>query len=219
MNPRFRILVWAGVALVGAWLLAWGGFSWARGAKPTAAKVASYLRSTRLSGLSGETRARALQRLAELLNGLPPEERRKARMERMWQPWFAEMTDEERGTFIEATAPSAFKQMLAAFEEMPVERRRRTVDEALKRLREARDEAAANAETGAGGESGAEDDGAAPPVLSEELRERITKIGLQTYYAQSSARTKAEMAPLLEELQRMMEGGSLRRGPFRRPGE
>lgn len=209
MNPRFRLLVALGIALVGVWVVAWAGFTWARGAKPTAARVASYLRETRFEELTGEARARALRRLAELLNGLPPEERRKARMERSWQPWFEAMTDVERGEFIEATAPSGFQQMLAAFEAMPVERRQRSVDEALKRLREAR-------------EMGDEDDGvegAEPPVLSEELRERVTRIGLQAYYTQSSARTKAEMAPLLEELQRMMESGGGRRGPFRRPRE
>jgi len=102
--------------------------------------------------------------------------------------------------------PSGFKQMLASFEEMPEERRRRAIGDALRRLREepekTREADGPQADTMTNG----------PPVLSKDLQEKITKIGLKTYYSESSAQTKAEMAPLLEELQRTMESGRLFRG-------
>ena len=139
------------------------------------------------------------------LNALPYEERRMARLDREWQRWFVAMNDQEKGDFIEATMPTGFKQMLTAFEQLPEEKRRKTIDDALRHLKEARDQGATG--PGPGNRSGTN----LPPVLSTELQARIRTIGLKTFYSQSSAQTKAELAPLLEELQRAMESGR----PFR----
>jgi hypothetical protein len=156
-----------------------------------------------LARLSPADRAKALRELERRLNALSYEERRAARLDREWSKWFEVMSETEKGEFIEATLPTGFRQMLNGFEQLPELRRKKTIDDALKRLKEAREELAANSEDIMSTNA---------PVLSEELRQKVTTIGLKAFYSQSSAQTKAEAAPLLEELQRMMETGAWMRG-------
>ena len=114
-------------------------------------------------------------------------------------------TEDEKAGFIEATMPTGFKQMLTSFEQLPEEKRRKAIDDALRNLRQARDQLAS-------GEGGVNQGGSnSQPVLSPELQAQVRTIGLKTLYSQSSAQTKAELAPVLEELQRVMESGR----PFR----
>ncbi len=186
------------------WGLALGGYWWARSTRMTAEKVRQYLASVDLHRLSGEARARAIRELVRRLNALSWEERQKARLGPEWARWLEAMSDGEQAAFIEATLPAGFKQMLTAFEELPEAQRRRTIDEAVKRLREVQDELARGELPPEWGPEG-------PPQISEELRQRAIKTGLKTFYAESSGRMKAELAPLLEEMQRMMERGALLR--------
>lgn len=199
--PRQRALFLAAVALLLAWAVALGGYWLARGSKVTAAKVRAYAASVDLSKLSGAERARALDRLAGQLNALSYEERQQARFERLGMKWFDQMTEAEREAFVEKTLPTGFKQMINSFEQMPDAKRREAIDRALRDLRQARQQAAAGLPPDARpGE---------PADLSPEMQEQIRKIGLRTYFTEASAQTKAELAPLMEELQRMMESGRL----------
>ena len=205
MSQRWRPVAISAIAVCGIWLVAFAGIRIARNAKMTAEKVRAYAESVELGKLSGAARAKAIQDLADKLNALSLEERRKARADRLAWNWFNQMTEDEKASFIEATMPTGFKQMLAAFEQLPEEKRRKSIDDALRRLKEARDQGAGG--PGAGGPGGTN----GPPVLSDELQAKVRTIGLKTFYSQSSAQTKAELAPVLEELQRVMESGR----PFR----
>jgi hypothetical protein len=198
-------LLFSGIALVAIWLLAMVGFTIAKRSKMTAEKVRAYAETLDLSKLNAADRAKAIQRLAEMLNALPMEERQRARMERLTWRWMDEMTEDEKALFIESTMPTGFKQMLSAFEQLPEEKRRRAIDDALRRLKEPQDKANAAAGGNAGGTNG-------PPILSKELEAKVRSIGLKTFYSESSAQTKAELAPVLEELQRSMENGRALRG-------
>jgi hypothetical protein len=208
LSRRHRVLGVAVAVLVSAWLVALVGARWAKANRMTASKVTAYLAAHDLRQLSGEARARAIRGLIDQLNALPFEERRRVRLERRWRGWFDAMTPEEQGMFLEATMPAGLKQMLASFEEMPAQNRRAAVDEAVKRLQAAQREVSAEAAEDAGAETNA------PPELDPELQQRLIQTGLKTYYSDSSARSKAELAPLLEEIQRMMESGRF----FRRRG-
>ena len=204
LSQRWRPIFIGAIALVVVWLMALAGYSIARNSKVTAEKVRAYVTSVDLSKLSSPARAKAIAKLAAMLNALSLEERRQARLERLTNRWFEQMTEQEKGQFIEATMPTGFKQMLTAFEQLPDEKRRRTIEDAVRRLKQAQKEAQSNgAPIDRAGTNG--------PVLSEELEAKVRTIGLTAFYSQSSAQTKAELAPVLEELQRVMESGR----PFR----
>jgi hypothetical protein len=206
LSRRWRPVFLSALVVIGLWAIVLAGYSIAKGRRVTVERVRAYAQSVDLSKLSGNDRARAIRKLADMLNALSLEERQKARLERLSWSWFSQMTEDEKSEFIEATMPTGFKQMLTAFEQLPEDKRRKTVDDALKRLRDSqRRMQAADADDGQPPPTNG------PPVVSEELQAQIRTIGLKTFYSQSSAQTKAELAPVLEELQRVMESGR----PFR----
>jgi hypothetical protein len=203
MNRKTRPILIATIAVVAIWLAAWAGYRIAQNSKMTAEKLRQYVNSIDLAKLSAADRARALRQLADKLNALSAEERRRWRMENDWKDWFKEMTEAEKAQFIEATMPSGFKQMLASFEQLPEAKRKKTIDDAIKRMKEGRQMAAAR-------EPGQTNDmygTNAPAALTPELEQKVRTIGLKTFYSESSAQTKAELAPLLDELQHQMESG------------
>jgi hypothetical protein len=202
LNQRQRPILLAIIALVAIWAVALAGYEIAKHAKVTPEKVRAYIASVDFNHLSSADREAALRKLAAMLNALSLEERRSLRLNRL--VWFNEMTDAEKSEFLEATLPTGFKQMLSAFEEMPADKRKKVVDQAVKQMQNAREQMAADGQSPSSGTNGT--------VLSPELQEKVTKIGLQSFYSQSSAETKAELAPLLEEMQHTMESGRMR-GP------
>ncbi len=203
LAQRWRPVLYAVLAVVGIWVAAVTAYRLAQNSQVTADKVRLYAESVNLSQLSGDARAAAIHKLARMMNSLSIEERRKARLERLASAWFDQMTEQEKAAFIDETMPTGFKQMLAAFEQLPEDKRHKAVDDALRRLREQQ-----NSQAGEDPNSGTN----GQPVLSPELQAKIRTIGLQTFYSQSSAQTKAELAPVLEELQRVMESGRAFRG-------
>ena len=203
LNRRLQFLVWATGSIIGIWLMAWAGFAYFESRKVTADKVRAFVESVPFARLAGAARAKALKELEDKLNALPYDERQRFRAEHLMNDWFARMTDAEKEEFVAATLPTGVKQMINAFEQLPDDKRHKAIDDAIRNLRAANNRAASNG-TGQAGTN-------APPPISPELEAKIRTLGLKTFYSQSSAQTKAELAPLLEELQRVMESGRLQR--------
>jgi hypothetical protein len=204
VNPRWRPLIYSLAALALIWAVAMAGYTIARNARVTPEKIRAYVAGTDFAHLSHADRASAIDKLARMLNSLSLEERRKARLDGVAWRWFNDMTEEEKSSFIEATMPTGFKQMLTAFEQLPEEKRHKAIDDTLRRVREARAKDPSGSSTNRQGTNA--------PVLSPELEAKMRSIGLQTFYSQSSAQTKAELAPVMEELQHSMESGRALRG-------
>jgi hypothetical protein len=194
LNQRLRAMVWSVAAIAVIWILAVAGYQIVEHGKMTADKVRIYVESVDFSHLSAAERAAAIQRLAAMLNALSPDERRMTRQTRTAYQWFEQMNEAEKNQYIDATMPTGFKQMLASFEKLPEDQQRRVLDRTMKQL--------ADSQSPGNGQTN---------VLSDELRQKIARIGLQTYYSESSAKTKAELAPLLEQMQKTMQGRALMR--------
>lgn len=194
-NPRYKPLLAAAVILVTAWVLAWMGMRVAGHYKMTAEKMIAAVRATDLEKLAAEARAQRLRELGDKLNQLTPDERRHARADQEWNRLWRQMTDAEKSEFVERTMPSGVKQMISSFEKLPEDKRRYAVTNAIAQMRAQR-------------ESGQMPPDEGEPV-DEALQAKMINTGLKTFYAESSAQTKAEVAPLLEEMQRMMQSGRL----------
>lgn len=202
-SQRQRPFLLAVAALALIWVVAVAGYEIAQNLKVTPDKVRAYVAGTDFAHLSAADRAKAIQKLAAMLDALTLDERRSLRMDHTAFEWFARMTEAEKSAFLEATMPTGFKQMINAFEDLPEDKRQRVVDQAVKQMKDARVKMQASGELPPQDTNGL--------ALSPELQDEVTRIGLKTYYSQSSAQTKAELAPFLEEMQRTMESGRMLR--------
>ena len=192
-NRRFRPLIFAALALVAVWIVALLIFHLAAKTRVTAEKMENYAASVDLDKLSGDARAKALNDFADMANLLSFDERQKWRRDDLWRKWFAAMTEKEKLDFINKTLPTGIQQMLDAYSKLSDDQRKRIVDNSLKRMQQ---DGPNNADGGFG-KNGA-------PALSPELEQQARDIGVQQLYMNSSAETKAELQPLLEQIQRQI---------------
>ncbi len=197
-NRAFRPLMYAAGALVLVWVVALTIYYFSGKSKMTVEKLHEYVLATDLGQLSDADRGRSIDQFADMVNSLSPEDRAKWRRLNDWKKWFAQMTEAERARFIDKTLPSGFKQMMDAFSQLPADQRKKMVDDAVNNLKQG----TVNNSGGAYGNNG-------PPPLSPELEQQVRQIGLQALYTTSSAETKAELSPLVEQLELQIHSGRM----------
>jgi hypothetical protein len=178
----------AALILAALWIVV-GGIIWlARSARPTPDSVAKYADTHPVTaGQSAAEREKIMKRLAEQLNQLDYEQRREVRMGHRVELFFKSLTPAEQSEFIDLTFPAGFRQMMEAFNKMPPQRRKAFVDRTLKEMQSRGDQG-----------------GDLPP--DDPNRKKIVEQGLQAFYSDASAETKMDLAPLMEEMQRSLQG-------------
>jgi hypothetical protein len=211
MARQRRFIICAVATIVGIWVIAMAGHWYLENTRMTAEKVRAYMDSVDLASLTGDARANAIKELEDKLNALSFEERQRLELQHLLGKWFNEMTEAEKSQFVEATMPTGFKQAINNFSQLPEKTRHKLIDNALNDLRSAnandRNRRTRGVQNGVNSQiSGTNTNG---PVISPQLEAQIRNIGLNTFYSQSSAETKAELAPVLEEMQHQMEGGGM----------
>lgn len=159
--------------------------------KPTAERLLAFVESRDLDSLHGAERERHLQALADRLNRLPFEERRELREGRALEGVFRKMLPEEQGQFLDRTLPTGFREVMEAFNKMTSEERRKHVERALRDMR---------------ARAGEADPGRIEERLADGQARKIIDQGLQSFYRDSTAETKMDLAPLIEEIQAQMQG-------------
>ncbi len=181
------------IKLVGVLLVIWamvgGVIYWARGAKPTPDTVMNYLAQHPVASQSAGERGKVLEKVAVQLNQLAYEERREVRMSRKLDGFFRELTPEEQNRFLDLTLPTGFKQMMEALNKMTPEKRKAFVNKALEDMKK--------------------HEGEEPPDGRKDLDANGQKIidqGFRSFYSEANAEVKMDVAPLVEQLQKNLQG-------------
>ncbi len=188
------ILVKALLALA----LLWGAVAavmWVAGSKEvTPERLAAYMATNPLADLEApDAREKLIRNVAAKVNALDYERRWEARQsgDQTMQPFFRSMQPGEFALFVELTAGPHFTKVMQAFNEMDAEERQRIAQETVRQLKE--------------GERMGPRQTERLEAEGVEIFEKVASEGLRAYYQEASAETKIDLAPVLEQMQEVMQ--------------
>jgi len=180
------------VLLAAVWIVVGGVIWWARSQKPTPEHLLAYVESHPVEGKSSSDRSKTIEKVARQLNGLTYMERREIRFNRKLDGFFSSLNTDEQSRFLDLTLPEGFKQMMEALNKMKPEDRKIFVERTLKEMQkqEGREVTAEERER----------------FLEDRNAQKIIDQGLKSFYSEASAETKMDVAPILEQMQRNLQG-------------
>ena len=178
--------------LLVVWVIAGGVMWWAKENKPTPDKLLVYVEKNPIANKAPATRGDVVKSVAEQLNGLTYEQRQELRLSQKLDGFFKDLSPAEQSRFLDLTLPEGFKQMFDALNKMEPEKRKRFVERALKEMKEQE-----------GLEIPAE---AREKFASDGNVQKIVDQGLKSFYNEASAETKMDVAPLIEQMHRNLQG-------------
>ncbi len=175
------------LALATLWAIAAGSIYWLHASQPTAASITEYLAHTDVAAQSGRDREKTIHRLENQLNDVTFEERQQLQRSGVTRRFFRALTPAEQAAFLDATLPADFRQMMEAFNQMEPAKRKQFVDHALEEMKKHEGEGP-------------------PPGMEDGMSQRVIDQGLKSFYTDASSDTKLDLAPLIEQMQRNLQG-------------
>ncbi len=174
-------------ALAVIWFIAGTVIYFARSAKVTPESLVAYADTHPIAGKSAADRGKIIGKLAGQMNQLAYEDRRGVRMSKGLDGFFKALTPEEQMRFLDLTLPTGFKQMMEALNKMTPEKRQKFVGKALEDMQKR--------------------EGERPPDAQLDANaKRIIDQGFKSFYSEASADVKMDVAPLIEQLQKNLQG-------------
>jgi hypothetical protein len=175
----------AALVLLAIWVVAGSAIFWARSVKVTPESLAAYVEAHPIVEQSPAARAQVVEKVADQLNQLTYDQRREFRMGKKLDGFFRSLTPEEQGGFLDRTLPTGFKQMMDSLNKMQPEQRKRFIERALRDMKE---------------KEGGDD-----PTVDQNARKMINQ-GFKSFYSEASIETKMDVAPLIEQIQKNLQG-------------
>lgn len=179
MRPAWTKII---VGLAALWLVVGGVLWWLNQRKPTPEKIVAYIEAHPLEGKSEAERRAIIERVAEQVNRLDPEERRQTRPTRNMEKFWEALSAAEKGHYFSLVVPKGIQAAIERFNSLPQEQRQKEIGRAVRRLRENADEEV-------------------PEDFDPEVAKKFVDEGLKTFYRDATIEAKMDALPLLEELE------------------